>query len=108
MKRQGKYGFTWDSKAEEWLDWCLSVWKHDPPRTDKSRHGLVVMTADYAYDCLIEARHKPARRDLAPETYQPLPRQSNGPVASRKAPLWPFAAIAVVAAVAAAVLWGWG
>ena len=107
MKRQGKYGFTWDSKAEEWAAWCRSVVEHDPPRTDALRFRHVRMGAEYCDEWYRIARHKPAQRDLAPETYQPLPRQSSGPVASRKAPLWPFAAIGV-AAVAAAVIWGWG
>ena len=107
MKRQGKYGFTFDSKAEEWAAWCVSVLEHDKPRGDKLWCRHVAMISDYTYDVATEARHKPAQRDLAPERHQPIPRQSNGPVAPHKAPLWPFAAIGF-AAVAAAVLWGWG
>ena len=100
MKRQGVEGFTWDSDAEEWLDWCWSVWEHDRPRTDalRCRHGAMI--SDYAYDCLTKARHSPTQRDLTPQPYSPPTR--------RKTPSYGAAIGVCGLALVAVAFWIWG
>ena len=65
MKRQGTYGFTFDSKAEEWGYWAASCLEHNSPETWKGRRDL----ARFANDMLdihdgiaTEARHSPAQQ----------------------------------------------
>ena len=96
MKRQGKYGFTWDSKAEEWAAWAVSCLDHNAPRSWRERRNL----ARFANDMLDE--HDGIARPVDP--YRAIIWRDE----PRKAPLWPFAAIAVILTVAAAVVWGWG
>ena len=66
MKRQGTYGFTFDSEAEEWAAWCVSVWEHDEPDVGEKWFDHHTMTQqylrEYARDVAIRNRHSPAQQ----------------------------------------------
>lgn len=47
MKHQGIEGFTWDSKAEEWTDWCASVMTNDSPMTREGISTHLQMWGEY-------------------------------------------------------------
>ena len=68
MKRQGAYGFTFDSKAEEWARWAKSCLEHNPPYRAKDYQALMHMWLDYDFDGrtasldAIIRRHSPAQQ----------------------------------------------
>ena len=117
MKHQGKYGFTYDSKAEEWAYWAASYADLRQFERDKwlAEWGEAVRPAKIdmaAYangtagkDCAAQqanyyayfARHSPTQQQNTPEIALPTGR-------TRKAPLWPFAAGAAIMATLALVL----
>ena len=104
MKRQGVEGFTWDSDAEEWHDWCWSVLVNDPPRTVAGQNRIWRMIGEYQLEYgqtnALEARHSPAQRDLTHQPYLPPTR--------RKTPSY-GAVIGVCGLVLVAVaFWIWG
>ena len=78
MKRQGVEGFTWDSEAEEWADWCWSVLVNDPPRTVAGQNRIWRMIGEYQLEYgqtnALEARHSPAQPQNTAETGQPTGR----------------------------------
>lgn len=102
MKRQGKYGFTWDSKAEEWAAWARGCLQQDTPRGGSEFLKLTGMIDDYEAEA--ERYDRLRRIAIAADPYRAIIWRDE----PRKAPLWPFAAIAVVLTVVAAVVWGWG
>jgi hypothetical protein len=91
MKRQGKYGFTFDSKAEEEYCWAISCLEHNPPPKAKALRRL----ADHANDMqmlAIAQRNRMAELDAVCTQI------------ARPVPLWPIAAFAAVAATLAMVI----
>lgn len=47
MKHQGQIGFTYDSPADEWAAWCLSVLEHKEPEHSLAYLKRWRMWADY-------------------------------------------------------------
>jgi hypothetical protein len=113
MKRQGKYGFTFDSKAEEWLHWALSCSDHNPARTGKEDAMQRGMVAIYLDDWLCDKPELTPQRmgsiaaAWADRATRPAPYAELDAVCTqiaRPVPLWPFAAIAAVAATLVMVI----
>jgi len=90
MKRQGKYGFTFDSKAEEWARWALSCLEHHAPRTYREREKLMGFASDMVDEH--EATQPYAELDAVCTQI------------ARPVPLWPFAAGAAICLTLALVL----
>ena len=103
MKHQGIEGFTFDPPSSEWDYWEASD-KANASKLARGPNGRFVRraTGNVITDCTFVPA--PANQRSNPDPYRAIIWRDE----PRKAPLWPFAAIAVVAAVAAAVLWGWG
>jgi hypothetical protein len=91
MKRQGKYGFTFDSKAEEWAYWAKGCLEHNPPADSIAFRRL----ADHAIDMkmlAIAQRNRMAELDAVCTQI------------ARPVPVWPFAAGAAICLTLALVL----
>ena len=110
MKRQGTYGFTFDSKAEEWAAWAWSCVEHHP-MTYTDRYRMKRTAADYSADASrLSAqraaeyaeicRHSPAQQQNGCEI-------GEGSGRPRNRVLWPLLAVAAMALVAAAGMAGW-
>ena len=110
MKRQGKYGFTFDSEAEEWAAWAWSCVEHHP-MTYTDRYRMKRTAADYSADASrLSAqraaeyaeicRHSPAQQQNGCEI-------GEGSGRPRNRVLWPLLAVAAMALVAAAGMAGW-
>ena len=103
MKRQGKYGFTFDSKAEEWARWAMSCLEHNPPYRASDYRALMHMWLDYDFDGrtasldAIIRRHSPAQQQNGCEI-------GEGSGRPRNRVLWPLAAGGAVCVTVAVVL----
>ena len=107
MKRQGTYGFTFDSKAEEWAAWAWSCVEHHP-MTYTDRYRMKRTAADYSADASrLSAqraaeyaeicRHSPAQQQNGCEI-------GEGSGRPRNRVLWPLAAAGAVCVTVAVVL----
>ena len=100
MKRQGTYGFTFDSKAEEWAAWAMSCLEHNAPETWKGRRDLARFANDMLdiHDGIAQnARHSPAQQQNGCEIGEGSGRPCNRV-------LWPLAAAGAVCVTVALVL----
>ena len=104
MKRQGTYGFTFDSKAEEWWHWTVSC--QAIVRAEARKRLATLFDMECAYVASIwdehdtEARHSPAQQQNGCEI-------GEGSGRPRNRVLWPLLAVAAMALVAAAGMAGW-
>ena len=113
MKRQGTYGFTFDSKAEEWAAWAWGCIQHNPPKTIDDSNRMWRMMTNYEFDALEDsadltrasiiaqyaqnARHSPAQQQNGCEIGVTTTRPRNRV-------LWPLAAGGAVCVTVALVL----
>ena len=105
MRHRGKYGFTWDSKAEEWAAWALGCMMHNPPKTADAYRSLVGMWIAYGTENHMADIDRTAR--FASETTNPDPYSAiQWPDAPRKVSWWPVVA-ALIVLTAAYVAWMW-
>lgn len=96
MKHQGKYGFTYDSKAEEWEAWAWSCVGHNPPRSYQDLKRLTSMACEYSNEAAMDLTRIPINAQHA--TSLPTSRTT-----------WPLTAAAIALIVGAGVaLWVWG
>ena len=108
MKRQGKYGFTFDSKAEEWAAWAKGCLEHNPPADSIAFRRLVVHANDMQMLAAIEGCNRGIKicdsLDVGINAFgQPVPRYVQPP-RNRPVPVWPFAAGAAICLTLALVL----
>jgi hypothetical protein len=132
MKRQGKYGFTFDSKAEEWGYWAKGCLEHNPPADsiafrrladhaidmkmlaaiEGCDRGIKICDSLDAFEAKIYLGMRPAKIDMA-GYLNAVPARTPQPYAeldavctqiARPVPVWPFAAFAAVAATLAMVI----
>jgi len=107
MKRQGTYGFTFDSKAEEWAAWAWSCVEHHP-MTYTDRYRMKRTAADYLADASRLSAQRAA--EYAQKSRHSPAQQQNGceigvtTTRPRNRVLWPLAAAGAVCVTVAVVL----